>query len=45
MVAQKLVEEVEPLFARYQVDVVFSGHIHHYARTCPVFKRSMFWVQ
>jgi len=38
VVAQKLVEEVEPLFARYQVDVVFSGHIHQYTRTCPVFK-------
>lgn len=38
MVAQKLIEEVEPLFAEYQVDVVFSGHIHQYTRSCPVFK-------
>ena len=37
-VAQKLIDEVEPLFAEYGVDVVFSGHIHRYTRSCPVFK-------
>jgi hypothetical protein len=38
LVAQKLIAEVEPLFAEYGVDVVFSGHIHRYSRSCPVFK-------
>jgi hypothetical protein len=38
VVAQKLIEQVEPLFAEYGVDVVFSGHIHRYTRSCPVFK-------
>jgi predicted phosphodiesterase len=29
-------EDLEPLFARYGVDVVFSGHDHVYERTAPV---------
>ncbi len=29
-------EDLEPLFARYCVDVVFSGHDHVYERTAPV---------
>ena len=29
-------EDFEPLFARYGVDVVFSGHDHVYERTAPV---------
>ena len=38
IVSQRLRDEVEPLFAEYQVDVVFSGHIHKYTRSCPVLK-------
>ncbi|TMW64559.1 hypothetical protein Poli38472_011439 [Pythium oligandrum] len=28
---------LEPLLAKYHVDLVFSGHYHAYERTCPVF--------
>lgn len=38
IVAQKLIDEVEPLFAEFGVDVIFSGHIHRYVRSCPVLK-------
>nr|AIG56424.1 secreted protein [Achlya hypogyna] len=27
----------EPLLAKYVVDAVFTGHVHNYERTCPVF--------
>jgi hypothetical protein len=33
-----LQEKLPPLFETYGVDVVFSGHDHHYERTCPVFE-------
>lgn len=38
IVAQRFRDEIEPLFAEYQVDVVFAGHIHKYTRSCPVLK-------
>jgi hypothetical protein len=38
IVSQKLIDQVEPLFAEFGVDVVFSGHIHRYTRSCPVLK-------
>lgn len=37
-VAERLLNDVEPLFGEYQVDVVLSGHIHRYTRSCPVLK-------
>lgn len=33
-----LLERLEDLLARYNVDIVFSGHLHYYERTWPVFK-------
>lgn len=30
--------ELEPLFARYAVDMVIVGHVHSYERTMPVFQ-------
>ena len=38
VVAAKFRKHIEPLFAEYQVDVIFSGHIHKYTRSCPVLK-------
>jgi hypothetical protein len=35
-----LQEKLPPLFETYGVDVVFSGHDHHYERTCPIFEGS-----
>jgi len=29
-------QQLEPLFVKYSVNVVFSGHVHAYLRTCPV---------
>ena len=29
-------EDLEPLFARHAVDLVFSGHDHVYERTVPI---------
>lgn len=29
---------LEDIFAKYQVDIVFSGHLHYYERTWPVYK-------
>ncbi|PSC76955.1 purple acid phosphatase 15 isoform X2 [Micractinium conductrix] len=29
---------LEPLFYRYQVDLVYSGHVHAYERTFPVYR-------
>ena len=31
---------LEPLLAKYRVDVVFSGHYHAYERTCPVLQET-----
>jgi hypothetical protein len=33
---------VQPLFARYGVDIVFTGHDHHYERTLP--QEGVVWV-
>jgi hypothetical protein len=33
-------EKLPPLFETYGVDVVFSGHDHHYERTCPILQES-----
>lgn len=33
---------LEPLLAKYRVDLVFSGHYHSYERTCPVFQGRCF---
>ena len=33
---EKIREDLGPLFARYGVDVVFSGHDHAYERTVPI---------
>ena len=35
---EHLREELEGLFNDYVVDVVFSGHVHSYARTCNVLR-------
>ena len=35
-------EVVQPLFARYGVDIVFAGHDHHYERTTP--QDGVVWV-
>ena len=35
-------DQVEPLYAKYGVDVVLSGHIHRYSRFCPVFREGFF---
>ncbi|WVZ68518.1 hypothetical protein U9M48_017450 [Paspalum notatum var. saurae] len=32
------VNSVEPLLLKYQVDLVFFGHVHNYERTCAVYK-------
>jgi hypothetical protein len=34
--AEHLRDELEGLFNDYAVDLVFSGHVHSYARTCNV---------
>ncbi|GAB9468700.1 Inactive purple acid phosphatase 9 [Globisporangium polare] len=33
-------KNLEPLLAKYQVDVVFSGHYHAYELTCPVYNQT-----
>ena len=38
IIAEKLQSIVEPLLVEYQADVVFSGHVHQYTRSCPVIK-------
>lgn len=37
-VAGLMLEHLEPMFAAAQVDVVLSGHVHTYSRSCPVLK-------
>ncbi|EES01609.1 probable inactive purple acid phosphatase 27 [Sorghum bicolor] len=32
------VASVEPLLLKYQVDLVFFGHVHNYERTCAVYR-------
>ncbi|XP_062208628.1 nucleotide pyrophosphatase/phosphodiesterase-like [Phragmites australis] len=34
----KFVASVEPLLLKYQVDLVFFGHVHNYERTCAVYQ-------
>ncbi|CAO2182616.1 unnamed protein product [Urochloa humidicola] len=34
------VTSVEPLLLKYQVDLVFFGHVHNYERTCAVYKNN-----
>lgn len=29
-------EKIVPILEKYNVDIVFSGHEHHYERTCPI---------
>ena len=36
LLGSRLQRDLEALFAKYQVDVVFSGHVHGYLRTCSV---------
>ncbi len=36
LTAEHLRHELEGLFNDYAVDLVFSGHVHSYARTCNV---------
>jgi hypothetical protein len=33
---QRVREDLEPVFVRHRVDVVFSGHDHVYERTAPI---------
>ena len=33
---EKLRKDLEPIFVRYKVNVVFSGHDHNYERTVPI---------
>ncbi len=33
---EKIREDLEPVFARHKVDMVFSGHDHDYERTLPI---------
>jgi len=35
-VGQQLIDALEPLMQKYQVDAAFWGHHHSYQRTCPV---------
>eukprot|EP01104_Vermistella_antarctica_P017805 TRINITY_DN6385_c0_g1_i1.p1 TRINITY_DN6385_c0_g1~~TRINITY_DN6385_c0_g1_i1.p1 ORF type:complete len:594 (-),score=90.51 TRINITY_DN6385_c0_g1_i1:4-1785(-) len=37
-VIQHLRETTEPILNKYQVDLVLTGHMHDYERTCPVYK-------
>ncbi|KAI8468756.1 MAG: Metallo-dependent phosphatase-like protein [Monoraphidium minutum] len=37
-VALDLRKNLEPLFAKYQVDMTWTGHTHFYHRSCPVLK-------
>jgi len=37
VVARHLRQGIEPLFSKHKVDVVISGHIHSYSRSCPVY--------
>ena len=30
----------EPLFYKYKVDIIFSGHVHHYERHYPIYNNS-----
>ncbi|KAG2592319.1 hypothetical protein PVAP13_5NG551200 [Panicum virgatum] len=34
------VTSVEPLLLKYQVDLVFFGHVHNYERTCALYKNN-----
>ncbi|CAO2166715.1 unnamed protein product [Urochloa humidicola] len=34
------VTSVEPILLKYQVDLVFFGHVHNYERTCAVYKNN-----
>lgn len=36
IVGRHLQDILEDLFLEYEVDIVMSGHVHLYARTCPV---------
>ncbi|CAL4973588.1 unnamed protein product [Urochloa decumbens] len=36
----RFVTSVEPLLLKYQVDLVFFGHVHNYERTCAVYKNN-----
>eukprot|EP00009_Paramoeba_aestuarina_P007932 CAMPEP_0201521460 /NCGR_PEP_ID=MMETSP0161_2-20130828/14432_1 /ASSEMBLY_ACC=CAM_ASM_000251 /TAXON_ID=180227 /ORGANISM="Neoparamoeba aestuarina, Strain SoJaBio B1-5/56/2" /LENGTH=459 /DNA_ID=CAMNT_0047920099 /DNA_START=85 /DNA_END=1461 /DNA_ORIENTATION=- len=37
----KLQQWLEPLFQEYNVDVYFSGHVHHYSRNWPVYNNEV----
>ena len=38
MVAEHLRESLESLLEDFEVDLVLSGHVHAYARTCNVYR-------
>eukprot|EP00898_Chlorokybus_atmophyticus_P002942 jgi/Chlat1/3649/Chrsp238S00262 len=37
-IAQRLLAELEDLFYKYHVNLVISGHVHSYERSCAVYK-------
>ena len=39
VVAEHLRESLESLLEEFEVDLVLSGHVHAYARTCNVYRK------
>ena len=39
-VASDLREALEQVFFTYQVDMTWSGHVHVYERTCPIYQKT-----
>jgi hypothetical protein len=42
VVGEHLAQQIEGLLAASDVDLVISGHVHTYCRTCPVYKEKCF---